>query len=70
MSESITVRGAAISDAETSAQIIALLNQVLSDLQYIRTQYNSHTHQGVTTGGGTSGTPINNLMTFPQNLLP
>jgi hypothetical protein len=71
MSESITVRGAAVPDAMTSAQIVALLNQVLSDLANLRTAINAHTHTVQV-----NSTPSNNVTatsTYSQssaNLLP
>lgn len=63
MSESITVRGAAISDNNSAQQIIALLNQVLADLDYIKTTYNSHSHPAISS-------PPSQTMTAPPNLLP
>jgi hypothetical protein len=71
MSESITVRGSAISDAETSAQIIALLNQVLSDVANLRTAISTHTH--VVYVPSTPGNWTSYATTYTQsatNLLP
>lgn len=41
---------------ESGAQLIALANLVKSELQSIATALASHTHSGVTTGTGTTGT--------------
>ena len=46
-------------------EFVALATKVLTELQSIRTQYNLHTHTGVTTGGGVSGVPAA-LMTAPN----
>lgn len=70
MSESITVRCGAITDAQDSAQIIALLNQVLLDLTALRTSMNTHTHNVTTTAAsgtwtstvGTNQTPALNTL--------
>jgi len=40
-----------------ATQFIAMANLVLSELNAIRNLFNTHTHGGVTTGGGASGVP-------------
>ncbi len=44
--------------SENAADFIALAALVLSELQAIKTAYDLHTHTGVTTGPGVSGTPV------------
>lgn len=68
MSESITVRCGAITDAQDSAQIAALLNQVYADLVALQNAYNSHTHSGVTAGSANSAGPSSTISTM--NLQP
>jgi hypothetical protein len=71
MSESITVRGAAIPDAMTSAQITALLNQILTDVANLRIAMSNHTH--VTQVNSVPAPWTSNTTTYTQsatNLLP
>jgi hypothetical protein len=71
MSESITVRCGGITDAQDSAQIIALLNQVVTDIANLRTAINAHQHTVVTSAA--SGTWTSAVSTYTQsatNLLP
>ena len=71
MSESITARSAAIPDAMTSAQIVALLNQVVSDVADLRTAMSNHTH--VTQVNSVPAPWTSNTTTYTQsatNLLP
>jgi hypothetical protein len=71
MSESITVRTSAIPDAMTSSQIIALLNQVLSDIANLRTSINAHQHQVTTSAAsGTWTTTVSSYSQQPTSLLP
>ncbi len=42
----------------TSADFVALAGKVLTELQAIKTAYDTHTHAGVTTGAGVTAVPI------------
>jgi hypothetical protein len=55
MAESINQRMATVPDLLTSDEIRQLFNSVLTDLAALRTALNAHTHGGITTGSGTSG---------------
>jgi hypothetical protein len=55
MSESINVRMAKVPDLLTSRELRPLLESILTDLAAIKTAVNTHTHDGVTVGSGTSG---------------
>lgn len=55
MSESINVRMAKVPDLLTSREVRALFVAILADLDAIKTAVNTHTHDGVTVGSGTSG---------------
>jgi hypothetical protein len=54
MSESINVRMAKVPDELTSREIRFLLQSILTDLAAIAVAVNTHTHDGVTVGSGTS----------------
>ena len=64
MAESISQRMAKVPDTLTERELRNLLNSVLTDLTSLKTQFNqlrtdfnAHTHGGVTTGAGTSSAP-------------
>lgn len=44
-----------------ASEFVATAQRVLTELQKIQTAFNAHTHTGVTTGAGTSGTPSTSL---------
>ena len=43
--------------SSAASDYVALASLVLAELQTIKTAYDTHTHSGVTTGGGVSGPP-------------
>lgn len=55
MSESINVRMAKVPDELTSREIRFLLQSILTDLAALATAVDTHTHDGVTVGSGSTG---------------
>lgn len=52
--------------SDAAANYVALANLVDSRLDAVRTAFNTHTHTGVTTGGGSSGAPAAPLAAQPS----
>lgn len=55
MSESINQRMAKVPDLLTSRELKALFESILTDIEALKTAINAHTHDGVTTGGDSTG---------------
>lgn len=55
MSESINQRMSKVPDLLTSREIKALFESILTDIEALKTAVNAHTHDGVTTGSGSTG---------------